>query len=255
MTYAILKVSQLKLLLMKLYSYIILIQTCKNINLSISNINYDINNQHCSYLLVNFSQFIASNLIKMNGKVCIIRRYLCLDIKKPMSCHIMELYVMTCCMSQLLWHPYYRQQFRNSRKEVLQTFKEFTREKEVQFDQWCVSKEVTHDFNKLRQLISLEEFKSCISAHTKTYLDERNAESLHQAAVLAEDYSLTLKGTCSKDSQSGAGSKGNHNGGASGSASGKSSNDTCQLDGSRSSKYNVPVCFYCKKKGHVMAEC
>ena len=38
---------------------------------------------------------------------------------------------------------------------------------------WCASKEVDHDFNKLRQLILLEEFKSCLSSHMKTYLDER----------------------------------------------------------------------------------
>ena len=125
----------------------------------------------------------------------------------------------------------YRQQFRNSHKEDSQTFTEFAREKEVQFDRWCASKEVNHDFNKLRQLILLEEFKSCVSAHIKTYLDERNAGSLHQAAVLAEDYSLTHKGTFSKDAQSGAGSRGNHSGEASSSASGKSSNDTRQLDG------------------------
>ena len=79
----------------------------------------------------------------------------------------------------------YRQQFRNSRKEDSQTFTEFAREKEVQFDWWCAS---NHDFNKLRQFILLEEFKSCVSAHIKTYLDERNAERLHQAAVLAEEY-------------------------------------------------------------------
>ena len=29
----------------------------------------------------------------------------------------------------------------------------------------------------------------------KTYLDERNAENLHQTTVLAEDYSLTHKDT------------------------------------------------------------
>ena len=49
----IINVSQLKLLLMKLYSYFDL--NMQNINLNISNINYDINNQHCSYLFVNFS--------------------------------------------------------------------------------------------------------------------------------------------------------------------------------------------------------
>ena len=87
------------------------------------------------------------------------------------------------------------------------------------------------------------------------YVQPPENTCLHQASVLAEDYSLTPKGTFSKDAQSGAGSKGNHSGGASGSASGKSSNGTRQLDGLRSSKHNVPVCFYCKKKGHVIAEC
>ena len=38
--------------------------------------------------LSNFVEFVASNLIKMNGKVCIIRRFLCHDIKKP--CHIIS---------------------------------------------------------------------------------------------------------------------------------------------------------------------
>ena len=65
----------------------------------------------------------------------------------------------------------YRQQFRNSRKEEKQTFTEFAREKEVQFDHWCASKEVNADFNNLRQLILIEEFKPCLHPHIKTYLD------------------------------------------------------------------------------------
>ena len=101
----------------------------------------------------------------------------------------------------------------------------------------------------------LEEFKFCLSPRIKTYLDERNAESLHQAAVLAEDYALTHKGTFSRDVQSMAGSKGTNNGGASGLTSNRPPNNTRQLEGSRSNKSSVPVCFYCKKKGHVMANC
>jgi len=150
----------------------------------------------------------------------------------------------------------YRQQFRNSRKEDSQTFTEFAREKEVQFDRWCASKEVNLDFNKLRQLILLEEFKSCLPPHIKTYLDERNAESLHQAAVLAEDYSLTHKGTFSRGIQdSSAGLKNTHNEGTHNPASTRSSGSTRQPEGQKPSRSNVPVCFYCKKKGHVMAEC
>ena len=149
----------------------------------------------------------------------------------------------------------YRQQFRNSQKEKKQTFKEFAREKEVQFDRWCASKEVNADFNNLRQLILIEEFKSCLPPHIKTYLDERNAEGLHQAAILAEDYSLTHKGTFSRDVQSIAGSKGTNSGGASGLTSNRPVNDARQFEGSKSSKSSVPVCFYCKKKDHVMADC
>ena len=58
--------------------------------------------------------------------------------------------------------------------------------------------EVSQDYNKLRQLILLEEFKSCLPPHIKTYLDERKADNLAQAAVLADDYSLAHKSTFSK---------------------------------------------------------
>lgn len=92
----------------------------------------------------------------------------------------------------------YRQQFHSSRKQDTQTFTEFAREKEVQFDCWCSAKEVAHNFDKLRQLILLEEFKSCLLPHLKTYLDEWKVDNLHQAAVLADDYSLTHKGTFTK---------------------------------------------------------
>jgi len=102
----------------------------------------------------------------------------------------------------------YKQQFRNSHKE---DYTEFARKKEVQFDRWCASKEVNLDFNKLHQLILLEEFKSCLFPFIKTYLDERNPESLHQAAVLAEDYSWTHKGAFSRDVQNSAGLKSTHN--------------------------------------------
>ena len=66
---------------------------------------------------------------------------------------------------------------------------------------------------------------------------------------------MTHKGTFSRDVQSIAGSKGTNSGGASGLTSNRPVNDPRQFEGSRSSKSSVPVCFYCKKKGHVMADC
>jgi len=70
---------------------------------------------------------------------------------------------------------------------------EFAREKEALFDHWCSAKQVDKDYDKLQQLILLEEFKKCRQSDLKVYLDEQKADSLHQAAVLADDYSLTHK--------------------------------------------------------------
>ena len=45
--------------------------------------------------------------------------------------------------------------------------------KELLFDRWCSSKNVDHDFGKLRQLLLLEEFKWGVSNEIKTYLSEQ----------------------------------------------------------------------------------
>ena len=62
----------------------------------------------------------------------------------------------------------YQQHFCSSKKKKVQTFTEFARDKEVQFDRWCTALDVAKDYNKLRQIILLEEFKSCLPPHLKT---------------------------------------------------------------------------------------
>ena len=84
----------------------------------------------------------------------------------------------------------YRQKFRNSTKGDGQTYVEFAYEKESLFDRWCTSQEVRGEYNKLWELLLIEEFKSCLSNEVKTYLDENKVETLHQAATLADDYTL-----------------------------------------------------------------
>ena len=71
---------------------------------------------------------------------------------------------------------------------------EFAREKEALFDHWRTAKQVDNDYPKLRQLL-VEEFKKCLQSDVKMYLDEQKTDSLHQAAVLVDDYSLTHKMT------------------------------------------------------------
>ena len=87
----------------------------------------------------------------------------------------------------------YRQKFRNCRKENDQTRVEFARTKEQLFDRWCASKKVGSDHAKLRQLMLVEEFKRCINSDIKSFLDEKQVETLEAAARLADDYALTHK--------------------------------------------------------------
>ena len=53
----------------------------------------------------------------------------------------------------------YCQKFRICHKQESQTHVEFAHEKEVYFDRWCNSRKVGTDFEKLRQVILIEEFK------------------------------------------------------------------------------------------------
>ena len=85
----------------------------------------------------------------------------------------------------------YRQNSRKCRKDEKQTYTEFACTKEALFDRWCTLKEVAKEYEKLRQMILVEEFKSCLPDNVKTYIEEQKADSLQQAATLADGYSLT----------------------------------------------------------------
>ena len=65
---------------------------------------------------------------------------------------------------------------------------EFARTKEALFDRRCTSE---NEYDKLRQMILLEEFKSCLPDNIKTYIEEQKADSLKIPPTLADDYSLT----------------------------------------------------------------
>ena len=77
----------------------------------------------------------------------------------------------------------YRQKFRNTKKTDIQSHVEFGRDKENLFDKWCQSKDIGSEFDKLRQLILIEEFKRCVPNDIKSYIDEQNVKSMQEAAV------------------------------------------------------------------------
>ena len=70
---------------------------------------------------------------------------------------------------------------------------EFAREKETLFDRWCSSTKVGSDYEKLRELVLLKEFKRSVSKEIKIHLEETKVASLKQAAIMADDYDLTHK--------------------------------------------------------------
>ena len=87
----------------------------------------------------------------------------------------------------------YRQKFRNYQKFGQQTCVEFAQQKQQFFDRWCSSMDISGNFEKLRQLILLEEFKNCMSTDVRTYLCEKSITDLGPAAITADEYLLTHK--------------------------------------------------------------
>ncbi len=83
---------------------------------------------------------------------------------------------------------YYRQKFRAERKNHDQTHVELVRKQEQLFDQWLLAKGVGNDFDKLRQLMLLEQFGRCVSDDIKTHLEENKVETVQEAAIKADEY-------------------------------------------------------------------
>ena len=152
----------------------------------------------------------------------------------------------------------YRQKFRNCKKDSNQTHVEFARNKEQLFDRWCCSKKIDQNYDKLRQLVLVEEFKRCIQSDVKTFLCEKQVETLEEAARLADDYYLTHK--VSFIARPKPTSSHPQNKFMSGNSSGMPSQSNTPKPNSTSetkSQYPLsrPTCNYCKKPGHLVSEC
>ncbi|XP_023180999.1 uncharacterized protein LOC111605866 [Xiphophorus maculatus] len=130
----------------------------------------------------------------------------------------------------------YRQKFRQQKKTIGQTHVEFAREKSILFDKWCTASKV-NNYETLRELILLEDFKKCIPDRVVVYLNEQKVTTLASAAVLADEYALTHKSSFTLNEKSHIGS----------------------VPQSQMVKTTVPKesreCFYCHKPGHVIADC
>ena len=122
-----------------------------------------------------------------------------------------------------------------------------------------MSKEIGGSYDKLRQLLLVEEFKNCLPGEVRTYLDERKAVTLNQAAVLADDCILTHKSSFRQSSsqfhpRNDVDTPGSYSHKVNGRKGYQRYNS---LGGGNKSGFFPPgpECHYCRKRGHVMAEC
>ncbi|XP_062567274.1 uncharacterized protein LOC134229543 [Saccostrea cucullata] len=156
----------------------------------------------------------------------------------------------------------YRQKFRNYKKFNEQTHVEFAREKQNMFERWCTCKNVGSNFERLKQVILIEEFKNCIHLEIRTYLDEQKVETLEQASTAADDYALTHKVSFVKLSTDTSQQKmvnyDSFRGGPDTSQVTQPKmaySETKDKDKNNETLKQIPICNYCKKKGHIKSEC
>ena len=174
----------------------------------------------------------------------------------------------------------YRQKFRNCEKLSNQTYVEFARSKEQLFDRWCHSQKVDKSHDKLRQLILIEEFKRCIHSDVRTFIDEQKAETLEDAARLADEFSLShkvtfvdkpLRPSCTSPSQVPSSTSprwpGNQrrrpsdewypkrNPGNTLANRGFNSEPPRQNKNIPNKSVKTITCYYCRKDGHMMSNC
>ena len=156
----------------------------------------------------------------------------------------------------------YRQKFRNCKKENEQTHVEFARTKEQLFDRWCSSKKIGSNHEKLRQLMLVEEFKRCINSDIKSFLDEKQVETLEAAARLADDYALTHKVSFINKSNPSRRPFFPHSGSKHSPSNPSGSHSQTITPKPKPSGENKdqnplsqPICNYCKRTGHIISEC
>ncbi|KAF7661622.1 hypothetical protein LDENG_00257520, partial [Lucifuga dentata] len=116
----------------------------------------------------------------------------------------------------------------------------------VLFDKWCQASKA-NTFKDLRELILLEEFKKkCLPDRIVVYLNEQKVTTLEKAAVCADEYNLTHKGTfnvtVSRNSNHGLTSK-------------NRSPKPVRKSPPTASSCESRKCFYCHEPGHLIAAC
>ena len=86
----------------------------------------------------------------------------------------------------------YRQKFHQLKKWDSETYEEFIAQKGL-FDRWISTEKVDNDFEKLSELIILEEVNNGLPVDICIHLDDKDVNTLEDAAVSLDKYVLSHK--------------------------------------------------------------
>ena len=150
----------------------------------------------------------------------------------------------------------YRVKFRNFTK-TQDTYLEFAYELRRHYNKWLTASKAAN-FDDLKELFLLEQFKLKIPPEIRMYLDEKEVKDVSKAAKLADTYALTHKSGNSNVVTHKSVSvgykrsvKADSFGSPSDSAEGKSERGS----GIQKSTSKHIVCSFCKKPGHHITDC
>lgn len=142
----------------------------------------------------------------------------------------------------------YRQRVRSWRKAERQSNVEFARDLTKHFNRWCSALEVT-SFEKLCDLIILEQFIDCVPPEVATHIIERGISTVSEAATVADEYILAHKGKSRRDYPTGFGTVGSSN------PSRFSKFESPKPSNFSKSRNYDSLCNYCHERGHWKSEC
>ena len=146
----------------------------------------------------------------------------------------------------------YRLKFRSCQMNENEGYVEFMRSKERLFNKWVTSKNVGNDYNKLRQLMLLEELKHCAHPRVKTFLDEQDPNDIYDAAEKADSYALIHKLSNKQNVQSFHNKYRPSKQPAFPENTVQSEVKQCTV---KESVKPVEYCTFCKRWGHIDTEC
>ena len=148
---------------------------------------------------------------------------------------------------------FYRQRFRTWKKGYKQTHLEFVRDLKLFFSRWCTAAEVD-DYDSLRELIVLEQFKNSVPERVATHISEQKVRKVLEAAAIADDYVLIHQNTNAAERR-GQPAHGSGTGVPAGGFTGQSRTVQSGAGNFGGFRSGDKVCDVCHKRGHLRADC